>query len=62
MRATALDRDDTDQMLLFVLFAATMILGWWGHRTAALILFFLSLALSAADYLQHATDALPLSF
>jgi hypothetical protein len=51
-----------DQMLLFVLFAATMILGWWGHRTAALILFFLSLALSAADYLHHATDALPLPF
>ncbi len=51
-----------DQTLLFLLFAATMLLGWRGHRTAALVLFFLSLALSVADYLHHATDRLPLTF
>ncbi len=51
-----------DQMVLFLLFAATMIVGWLGRRTAALVLFFIALALSVADYLHHATDALPLSF
>jgi hypothetical protein len=51
-----------DQMLLFLLFAATMIAAWRGRRALALALFGLSLVLSLADYLHHATDALPLSF
>ncbi|HZH51993.1 MAG TPA: DUF5993 family protein [Microvirga sp.] len=51
-----------DQMLLFGLFAATMLVAWRGHRILALWLFGLTLVLSIADYLHHATDALPLSF
>lgn len=51
-----------DQMVLFGLFALTMLAAWRGHRTVALALFGLSLILSVADYLHHATDRLPLSF
>jgi hypothetical protein len=51
-----------DQMLLFGLFAVTMVVAWKGHRTVALALFGLSLILSLADYMHHATDKLPLSF
>ena len=51
-----------DQTVLFLLFAAAMIVGWLGRRTVALVLFFLALALSLADYLHHAGVALPLSF
>jgi hypothetical protein len=51
-----------DQTLLFLLFAMTMLTAWRGHRILALALFGLSLLLSAADYLHHATDKLPLSF
>lgn len=51
-----------DQTLLFLLFAITMIVAWRGRRGLALALFGLSLILSVADYLHHATDSLPLSF
>jgi hypothetical protein len=51
-----------DQMVLFLLFGAAMLLGWLGRRTLAMALFGLSLLLSVADYLHHATDKLPLSF
>jgi len=49
-------------MVLFGLFALTMLAAWRGRRTLALALFGLSLILSVADYLHHATDRLPLSF
>ncbi|MCB5174665.1 DUF5993 family protein [Microvirga lenta] len=51
-----------DQMILFLLFAATMLAAWLGRRALAFGLFGLSLVLSVADYLHHATDRLPLSF
>ena len=51
-----------DQAVLFLLFALAMLAGWFGHRGLALALFGLSLVLSVADYLHHATDSLPLSF
>lgn len=51
-----------DQTVLFLLFALAMLAGWFRHRSLALGLFGLSLILSVADYLHHATDKLPLSF
>lgn len=51
-----------DQMVLFLLFAAAMLAGWTGRRGLAFALFGISLILSVADYLHHATDRLPLSF
>lgn len=51
-----------DQTALFLLFALAMLAGWFGHRVLAVGLFGLTLILSVADYLHHATDKLPLSF
>ena len=51
-----------DQLILFMLYAAAMLAGWMGRRALAFGLFGLSLVLSVADYLHHATDRLPLSF
>lgn len=51
-----------DQLVLFLLFGATMFVAWSGHRRAAVGIFILAIALTIADYLHHATDALTLSF
>lgn len=51
-----------DQLVLFCLFGASALIGWFGRRKAAIGIFFVALALTAADYLHHATDALKLSF
>ena len=51
-----------DQMVLFLLFAAAMTMGWFKWRRAAIAVFLFAIALTVADYLHHATDALPLSF
>jgi hypothetical protein len=51
-----------DQLVLFLLFGATMVVAWTGRRKVAIGFFFLAIALTIADYLHHATDALKLSF
>jgi hypothetical protein len=51
-----------DQLVLFCLFGASALIAWTGHRRTAIGLFFVAIALTAADYLHHATDALKLSF
>ncbi|WP_210496450.1 DUF5993 family protein [Microvirga antarctica] len=51
-----------DQLVLFLLFAATLFVAWNGRRRVAIGLFFLTIALFIADYLHHATDPLTLSF
>ena len=51
-----------DQLVLFCLFGAGLVVGWTGHRRAAIGIFFVAIALTAVDYLHHATDALTLSF
>ena len=39
-----------------------MLLAWFGPRWPAIAVFCVALALFAADFLHHATDALKLSF
>ena len=51
-----------DQLVLFCLFGGSALMAWFGHRRAAIGVFLAALALTAADYLHHATDALTLSF
>ncbi len=47
---------------LFLLFVATMLVAWFGTLRKAFMLFALSMALTGALYLHHATSTLPLSF
>ena len=51
-----------DQTVLFLLFLLAMLIAWLGPRRPAIILFCLTLVLTVADFLHHATDALKLSF
>ena len=47
---------------LFSLFAATMLVAWFGTPRKAFMLFALSMVLTGALYLHHASSKLPLSF
>lgn len=47
---------------LFSLFAATMLVAWFGKPRMAYGLFALAMLLTGALYLHHATSNLPLSF
>jgi hypothetical protein len=47
---------------LFLAIFVVMLFAWFGPRTAAVTLFLLTLAGSAATLVHHATDALKLSF
>lgn len=51
-----------DQTILFVLYLIAMLAAWFGPRRLAMAVFAGALALTAADYFHHATDALKLSF
>jgi hypothetical protein len=51
-----------DQLILFCLFGGSALMAWFGQRGVAIGVFFAAIALTAADYLHHATDALNLSF
>jgi hypothetical protein len=51
-----------DQTVLFVLFLLALLLAWFGPRRGAIAVFCIALALTVADFLHHATDALKLSF
>lgn len=43
-------------VLLFFLFALTMLLAWFGKRKAAITLFLINLALCALWFKHHASD------
>jgi len=45
-------------MFLFLLFAISMLLGWFGKRKPAILLFLITIALCAFWFKHHATDAL----
>ncbi len=47
---------------LFSLFAATMLVAWFGTPRKAFMLFALAMVLTGALYLHHASSKLPLSF
>ena len=47
---------------LFLAIVVVMLVGWFGSRTLAVILFGAVLVASVATYLHHATDVLKLSF
>jgi hypothetical protein len=51
-----------DQLALFLLFGAAMLVAWTGLRRMAIGLFCLAVVLTVADYLHHASDTLNLSF
>lgn len=51
-----------DQTILFLLLLLTMLIGWFGGRRAAMTLFLVTMVLSVADFVHHATSALTLSF
>ena len=50
-----------DQTVLFGLFLLALLLAWFGPRRGAIAVFCIALALTVADFLHHATDALKLS-
>lgn len=47
---------------LFLAVTIVLVAAWLGPRTLALVLFGVTLAVSVATYLHHATDVLKLSF
>jgi hypothetical protein len=47
---------------LFSLFAATMLVAWFGMPRMVLVLFTFAMLLTGALCLHHATTVLPLSF
>jgi len=51
-----------DQTILFTLFLLAMLAAWLGPRLLAAGLFGVTLVLTVADFLHHATSALTLSF
>jgi hypothetical protein len=48
-------------IVVFLVFAASLWIAWSGSLRAALFLFVLGLVFSAAIFVQHATDTLPMS-
>lgn len=48
--------------LLFLLFAAAMVLAWLRSRGMSLLVFVVAMALSVFWYFHHATDSLQLAF
>ncbi|MFA5900930.1 MAG: DUF5993 family protein [Hyphomicrobium sp.] len=49
-------------LVAFVNFALAMWLAWRHEAPSAIYVFYAGLVLTAAIYLRHVTDALPLSF
>lgn len=47
---------------LFLLFAVTMILAWYGRRQASIGLFFITIILCALLFIHHMTEPLNLNF
>lgn len=48
--------------LLFLIFAAAMVLVWLRRRRTAMLVWLVGIAVSVVWYFHHATDALNLSF
>ena len=48
--------------VVFLLFAVTMLVAWFGKPRVAFMLFALAMVLTGALYLHQASSTLPLSF